>query len=177
MIEFLVVAVIAVGALVAIGALAVLVLALKLIGWLLLWPFRVAVFFIFLPLLLLKCVFGLMLGLLVGVALLPMVAAALVLAPIVIMSTLLLPVLLVALLVWFVVPGCCARFRRPNLTSIGRVERVGLTSSPHSPTDGGHRVRRVPVIRGREAFLSTRVHRARTHQPHETGSPRRMAGR
>ena len=105
MIEFLVVAVIAVGALVAIGALAVLVLALKLIGWLLLWPFRVAVFFIFLPLLLLKCVFGLMLGLLVGVALLPMVAAALVLAPIVIMSTLLLPVLLVALLVWFVVPG------------------------------------------------------------------------
>ena len=78
-------------------------LALKLIGWLLLWPFRVAIFFIFLPFLLLKWAFGLMLGLLVGVALLPMAAAALVLAPIVAMATVLLPVLLVTLLVWFVV--------------------------------------------------------------------------
>ena len=54
MIELFVVAAIAVAVLVAIGIVAMVVLALKLIGWLILWPLRLAVFVLFLPLLLLK---------------------------------------------------------------------------------------------------------------------------
>ena len=94
MIELFVEAAIAVAVLVAVRTFAVLVLALKLIGWLFLWPVRLVLFFLFLPVLLLKWALGFMLGLLAGVVLLPIVAALLL--PV-------LPLLLIALLVWVAV--------------------------------------------------------------------------
>ena len=106
MIELFVTAAIAVAVLVAVGALAVFVLALELIGWLFLWPGRLVLFFLFLPVLLLKWALGFMLSLLAGVVLLPIVAVGLVLGLFAAVAASLLPVLpllLIALLVWVAV--------------------------------------------------------------------------